>query len=157
MTAPEGDDDLWSRLRELWSHADPPPTDLADRVITAVAAEDLDREYELLRLVERTHGLVGTRDDGTADVINLRSERLSVVLHVSPAGAGTCHLVGWVDPPQPVAVQVLQRDGQASTHSDDSGRFEARDLTSGPTRLVLVVGESDDDKPPWFATNTLEL
>lgn len=157
MTVPEDDGAVWARLRDLWTHNDPPPPDLADRMVAAAASADLDEEYELLRLVERTHGLVGARDDGAADVINLRSERLSVVLHVSPTDTGACHLVGWVDPPQPVAVQVLQETGEASTHSDDSGRFEARGLTSGPTRLVLVVGESDDEKPPWFATNTLEL
>lgn len=157
MSAEDPGTDLWARLRDLWVRTDPPPVDLSDRMVAAVAATHLDEEYELLRLLERTHGLVGTRDDGDADVINLQSERLSVVLHVSPAGSGNCHLVGWVDPPQPVAVQVLQENGQASTRSDDSGRFEARGLTSGPTRLVLVVGESDDPKPPWFATNTLEL
>lgn len=149
--------ELMAGLRAMWSDADPPPGDLADRIVAAISTADLDAEYELLRLVERSHGLVGARDEGDADVINLRSERLSVVLHVSPAGSGTCHLVGWVDPPQPVTVQVLQEVGQASTHSDDSGRFEARGLTSGPTRLVLVVGQDDDERPPWFATNTLEL
>ena len=157
MTPDDDPTKLMSELRDLWTVADPPPAGLADRVIAAMAVADLDAEYELLRLVERSHGLVGARDDGEADVIKLRSERLSVVLHVSPSGANTCDLVGWVDPPQPVTVQVLQEVGQASTHSDDRGRFEARGLTSGPTRLVLVVGESDDERPPWFATNTLEL
>ncbi|MDN5856951.1 MAG: hypothetical protein L0K86_29765 [Actinomycetia bacterium] len=157
MMAEDDAGELMAGLRNLWAHADPPPDDLAARVVAAIASADLEMEYELLRLVERSHGLVGARDDGDADVINLRSERLSVVLHVSPAGSGSCHLVGWVDPPQAVAVQVLQDVGQASTHSDESGRFEARGLTSGPTRLVLVVGEADDERPPWFATNTLEL
>ena len=149
---------LWARLRHLWDAVDPPPTGLSERVIAGIALHDVDADYELLRLVERSRGLVGARDDSAADVISLRSERLSVVLHVSPSGGEQCDLVGWVDPPQPVSVQVLQRDTQESVVSDAAGRFELRALAAGPTRLVLVVDRSGDDAhPPWFATNTLEL
>lgn len=154
----EGHTELWARLRRMWDATDPAPPGLAERVIGGIEMVDLDAEYELLRLVERSHGLVGARDDSSADVISLRSGRLSVVLHVNPVGATRCNLVGWVDPPQEATVQILQRELQETVQSDHAGRFEVRELESGPTRLVIVVGQTTDDaRPPWFATNTLEL
>ncbi|UYM05073.1 hypothetical protein [Solicola gregarius] len=53
---------------------------------------------------------------------------------------------------------MLQRDLQETVDSDPAGRFELRTLEAGPTRLVVVIESSDaDGRPPWFATNTLEL
>ena len=158
MNASADEAALRRALRDMWTERDPMPAGLSERVIGRIASADLDREYELLRLVDRSRGLVGARDDSPAEVISLRSEQLSVVLHVSPAGANRCNVVGWVDPPQPVSVQVLQRERQLTVQSDPAGRFDVPVLESGPTRLVLVVGRSGDDgRPPWFATNTLEL
>lgn len=149
---------LWSGLREVWEAVDPAPPGIADRVIAGLELAGIDAEYELLQLTEWSHGLVGARSEAPADVISLRSDSLSVVLHVSPRDGLRCDLVGWVDPPQPVSVQVLQPDVQESALSDTSGRFELYGLAAGPTRLVLVIGHSGDHRdPPWFATNTLEL
>ena len=43
-------------IRDLWQTADPPPSDLADGVLAALAAADLELEYELMTLIE-TSGL----------------------------------------------------------------------------------------------------
>ncbi|SED39453.1 hypothetical protein SAMN04489844_4324 [Nocardioides exalbidus] len=46
-----GDDALLEELRDMWLTYDPPPSDLVAKMIAAVAASDLDQEWELLVLV----------------------------------------------------------------------------------------------------------
>jgi hypothetical protein len=55
------DEKLWQDLAAMWEERDPVPADLADRVLTAIAMDDLDAEYEILHLVERSTELAGTR------------------------------------------------------------------------------------------------
>ena len=43
---------LFARMRSVWAEVDPVPVDLVDRMVAAVAVEDLSREYALLTLVE---------------------------------------------------------------------------------------------------------
>ena len=43
---------LFARMRTMWEQVDPEPADLVDRMVAAVAVEDLSREYALLTLVE---------------------------------------------------------------------------------------------------------
>ena len=43
---------LFARMRSAWEDVDPVPADLVDRMVAAVAVEDLSREYALLTLVE---------------------------------------------------------------------------------------------------------
>ncbi len=45
---------LFARLREVWEELDPVPADFVDRMVAAVAVEDLSREYALLTLVEES-------------------------------------------------------------------------------------------------------
>jgi hypothetical protein len=41
---------LFARMRAMWQDIDPAPADLVDRMVAAVAVEDLSREYALLTL-----------------------------------------------------------------------------------------------------------
>ena len=43
---------LFARMRAMWQDVDPIPAELVDRMVAAVAVEDLSREYALLTLVE---------------------------------------------------------------------------------------------------------
>ena len=47
------DEQLMEAIRDLWETADPPPPDLADGVLAALAAADLELEYELMTLIGR--------------------------------------------------------------------------------------------------------
>ena len=42
---------LFARMRAMWQDVDPMPAELVDRMVAAVAVEDLSREYALLTLV----------------------------------------------------------------------------------------------------------
>ena len=49
---------LFARMRRMWEEIDPVPADLVDRMVAAVAVEDLSREYALLTLVEGSFAAV---------------------------------------------------------------------------------------------------
>ena len=63
------DEDLLEAIASLYDSIDPAPDDLADGVLARLAVEDLEREYELLTLVERVDLAAGTRSatDTTTD------------------------------------------------------------------------------------------
>ena len=49
-----GNDSPLRDLAAMWQARDPMPDGLVERMLVAVATEDLDTEYELLHLMERT-------------------------------------------------------------------------------------------------------
>ena len=65
-----GDTGLLDDLRDMWRRADPPPPGLTETMIAAVAAADLDEEWELLVLVR------DSADEPTAQVRGLGTARV---------------------------------------------------------------------------------
>lgn len=108
-TTMDGEVSLLARLRHLWETIDPAPDDLADRVLFALELEDLDTDFELLRLTERGDALAGTRA-GAASAsrvthITFASANVSVMLAVGPAGSAPAdgqldgrRIDGWIAP-----------------------------------------------------------
>ncbi|RYB95438.1 hypothetical protein EUA93_14465 [Nocardioides oleivorans] len=65
-----GDDALLEELRDMWLTYDPPPSDLVANMIAAVAAADLDQEWELLVLVR------DSAEESAAQVRGLATARM---------------------------------------------------------------------------------
>jgi hypothetical protein len=65
-----GDAALLGDLRDMWLTYDPPPPDLVATMIAAVAAADLDQEWELLVLVR------DSADEPAAQVRGLATARM---------------------------------------------------------------------------------
>src|SRR6478735_1914361 len=93
-----------SDLARMWDVRDPMPDDLVEKVLVAIETEDLDREYELLHLMERTRELSGTRGDGEALTIAFSGGSFSLLLRVSEIGTAHCRVDGWVTPAQAMRV-----------------------------------------------------
>ena len=130
-------DDLFGSLATMWDVRDPVPAGLVNRVLVALAIGDLDVEYELLQLTERSTQLAGTR--GAPDVITFTfdSEDLSMVLRVSSTGTETCRVDGWITPARLMTVTATQDGESVEAHVVDAGRFEFPNLKSGATRFLL--------------------
>lgn len=148
-------------LAQMWREADPPPPGLADRLIAVLSLQDLDGEYELLTLVERTRQLLGTRGEGDALTIAFAARGHSLMMRVSPLAEGRRRVDGWVGPPQAVRVQLFGAKGgdPLECTADQSGRFEMANVLSGPVRL-LVTGWNRTDaeaETPGFCTPVFEL
>lgn len=148
----------FAQLAQMWEERDPMPADLPDRVLVALALEDLDAQYEMLHLVERSKELVGTRSVAETVTITFAAGEFTVMLHVSPMAPDHCRVDGWVAPAQPMIVKVVQPGSTRTVRVDATGRFSLSELGVGLTRFVLVTEEiAADGHPKSFATPLVEL
>lgn len=143
---------LFARLRSVWSALDPVPTGLVDRMVAAVAVEDLTREYEMLTLVEASD-LAAVRSETDASTLQFTDGTTTVLVHVTMAEGGARRIDGWVDA-DALAVKLAQGDREWAADSAGGGRFAFDGVPAGLTRVRLVVrdgdGELRDFQTPQF-------
>ncbi len=158
------DEQLMAAIRELWEAADPPPPDLADGVLAALEAADLEFEYELLSLIEATGLPSGVRGTGNVAgspdgpwTLEYSSDACHLLVRVSTVD-GARRVDGWVVPAVPMTVG-LAGSGDASgvtqqqTTLDPHGRFEFETSGSGQARLSFTPTDAGDPAAPRpFAT-----
>ena len=142
---------LFARMRRMWEDVDPVPADLVDRMVAAVAVEDLSREYALLTLVEGT--LAAVRGDTDTATLQFSDGTTSVLLHVTATEGGGRRVDGWVDATA-LAIRLVQDDREWSAEPGEHGRFAFEEVTPGVARLRLVVRDADgamhDFQTPQF-------
>lgn len=142
---------LFARMRRMWEDVDPAPADLVDRMVAAVAVEDLSREYALLTLVEEALGAV--RSETETATLQFSDGTTSVLLHLSASEGGGRRVDGWVDAAA-LAIRLVQDDREWTAEPGEHGRFAFEDVTPGVARLRLVVkdatGELRDFQTPQF-------
>ena len=156
------DAQLMDAIRDLWETADPPPPDLADGVLAALAAADLELEYELMTLIETSGLPAGVRgtQDATTDgpwTLEYSSDTCHLLVRVSTVDA-VRRIDGWVVPAVPMAValagagdtgDVVPQEGRV----DGNGRFEFAAPGTGQARLSFTPDVTGDvDAPRPFAT-----
>lgn len=142
---------LFARLRAVWEEVDPVPADLIDRMVAAVAVEDLSREYALLTLVDGS--LAAVRGETDSATLQFSDGDTSVLLHVTATEEGGRRVDGWVDATV-LAIRLSQGEREWSAEPGEHGRFAFEDVTAGVSRLRLVVrdagGELRDFQTPQF-------
>ncbi|MFT4220461.1 MAG: hypothetical protein QM611_08100 [Microbacterium sp.] len=134
---PAADAALFARLRTVWEAVDPVPADLVDRMVAAVAVEDLTREYALLTLVESAE-LAAVRGEHDTLTLQFSDGKTSVLLHVSETDDGSHRIDGWVDA-EALAVRLSQGDREWSADAGEGGRFAFEDVPTGMAQLRLAV------------------
>jgi len=150
-------DKVFDDLAQMWQHRDPMPDGLIDKVLVAMELENLDQEYELLHLVERSRELDGVRGVSDAFTIAFSGGPFSLLLRVSSLGEKFCRVDGWVSPPQAMQVKVTQQSRSWKALVDSLGRFEIDRLPAGLTRFWLFADDATDEAERSFATPTFEL
>ncbi len=150
-------DTVLSDLAQLWDQRDPVPEDLVEKVLVTIATEDLDTEYEMLHLLERTRELSGARSSGEALTIAFSGGSFSLLLRVSELGTKHCRVDGWVTPAQSMRVTVSQQDLTQEADVDPRGRFEIARMPTGLTRFFLRSSDPGGAGDGMFATPTFEL
>ena len=106
----------------MWDTLDPVPAGLADRMVAAVAIEDLTREWTVLTLVEGS-GLAAVRGEADTLILQFSDGTSSVLLHVSMTEDGSRRVDGWIDPPA-LEVRLAQGDTEWTATPGEGGRFE---------------------------------
>ena len=142
---------LFARMRHMWEEIDPVPADLVDRMVAAVAVEDLSREYALLTLVEGSFAAV--RGESDTATLQFSDGTTSVLLHVTATEDGGRRVDGWVDATA-LAIRLVQGERDWAAEPGEHGRFAFDEVTPGVARLRLVVraadGELRDFQTPQF-------
>ena len=143
---------LFARLRDVWDEMDPMPADFVDRMVAAVAVEDLSREYALLTLVEEST-LAAVRGESDTATIQFSHGETNVLVHVTATEDGSRRLDGWVDAAV-LAIRLVQGDREWTADPGEHGRFAFESVSPGVSRLRLVVrgddGELHDFQTPQF-------
>jgi hypothetical protein len=137
-------------LRRMWERADAPPADLSERMIAAVAVDDLSREYALL--TEVTAGRAAVRTEQERLTLQFSDDSTSVLLHVSATESGSRRVDGWSDPPV-LAARLSQDVREWSAVVADEGRFAFAEVTPGLSAVRLIVrmdGELREFITPQF-------
>jgi len=134
---------LFARLRGVWDDLDPVPGDLVDRMVAAVAVEDLSREYALLTLVESTE-LSAVRTDSSTSTLQFSDGTTTVLLHVTKTAGDTRRVDGWVDS-LALAVRLVQDEDERASEASEHGRFAFTDVSPGLWRLRLAVKDATGD------------
>jgi hypothetical protein len=132
---------LFARMRAMWQDIDPVPAELVDRMVAAVAVEDLSREYALLTLVSGE--LADVRGDADTLTLQFSDGDTSVLLHVTAPEEGKRRIDGWVDATA-LAVKLVQGDRERTAELGEHGRFAFDDVKPGVCRVRLVVRDEDD-------------
>ena len=142
---------LFARMRRMWEEIDPVPADLVDRMVAAVAVEDLSREYALLTLVEGS--LAAVRGESDTATLQFSDGTTTVLLHVTATEDGGRRVDGWVDAAA-LAIRLVQDDREWATDPGEHGRFAFEEVAPGVGRLRLVVRDADgalrDFQTPQF-------
>lgn len=134
---------LFARMRALWNAVDPVPAGLVDRMVAAVAVEDLSREYEMLTLVE-TAERAAVRSETDASTLQFTDGTTTVLVHVTMAEGGLRRIDGWVDA-DALAVRLAQGEREWTADAGDGGRFAFDAVPAGMCRVRLVVRDADGE------------
>ncbi|WP_435748636.1 hypothetical protein [Microbacterium sp. PMB16] len=137
------DAEMFARLRTLWRDVDPVPANLIDRMVAAVAADGLNREYALLTLVEGEFGAV--RGEADALTLQFSDGTTSILLHVTTTASGRRRIDGWVDTAT-AEIVLTQGERARNTAPAETGRFVFDEVPPGLTRVRLTTGEGDDTR-----------
>lgn len=144
---------LFARLRSVWQEVDPMPAGLVDRMVAAVAVEDLSREYALLTLVEASD-LAAVRSANDTATLQFSDGTTTVLLHVSEDEEGRHRVDGWVDAAA-LAIRLEHKGSELSAEADN-GRFAFEGVAAGVARLRIVV-RGDDGELREFQTPQFEI
>lgn len=138
---------LLDELRTLWTHLDPPPADLAERMITAVLGADaVDLDFELLGLIAHETQLAGTRSGAaaardTTSKLEFHGDATELVLLIGPERGGRRRIDGWVLPLADLIIRLEVDDRPAEEVRCVDGRFTFGPLAPGLAKLVVTPAE----------------
>ena len=142
-------DPIFDELRTMYQVLDPPPAHLADAMIAAIAAEELDVDYALMTLLSRSTELAGTRSASVL-TIEFSYDEVSVLLRVADLGDDRRRVDGWVTGATGTEARLVAGPAEASAPLTD-GRFEFADVPAGLVRIYFSGGETE------LATPTFEI
>ncbi|MFT3861187.1 hypothetical protein [Micropruina sp.] len=151
-------DPMLAALKRTFEELDPVPTGLTEKILVAVALDDLELEYELLTMVHRSQQLAGVRSGEDQKLtIEFTGPGLTVMLRVSPVDGTHRRIDGWVTRTADVkgelaelTASLWQEPGTATSPIGNHGRFEFAKVPAGLSRLDLSAGSDSEFRTTLF-------
>ena len=133
----EPDDRILSRLRSIYETIDPPPPDLDERVLFAIALDEVD--VEVTRLLQEPLSAVGARGTEHSRTVTFDSTSLTIMISIVDRADGLVRVDGWLAPPGPPLRIELRLHAGAATFvaADDAGRFVFDGVAHGLAQLIV--------------------
>ena len=130
------DVELLGAVRTAYDGADPVPGDLVERVAFALALENID--IEVLHLREEI-GLsaAGARGEEQSRTVTFDSDSLTIMIQLSPSGAESIRIDGWLAPPAAHRIEVRTTVGPIAVMADEDGRFVVEPVPKGMAQLIV--------------------
>lgn len=145
------------RIAELYTHVDPVPPGLVERLQFGVTLDAL--HAEIARLQRHEPELAGVRSDDAgpteARTVTFTSDSLTTMITITPAGPDVVRLDGWVAPGGGVVVELRTIDGRHSAAADANGRFVFDDVPHGLAQFLLQPPRPELGQP--VITPSIEL
>jgi hypothetical protein len=153
---------ILGQLRDTYVLADPPPTELDERVRFAIALENID--VEVARLQEDLLIGSGARGEDRTRTITFDCDSLTIMITIVGVGDDRVRLDGWLAPAARRRVELRVADHSVDGGSsrvvttEDTGRFVFDDVAHGLVQLLVRPVEQTDDEPvPTVVTPSLLL
>ena len=149
-----------AQVRDLFAHADPVPSDLAERIKFAITVHALHAEVAELMdsALLVTRGTDAKVEPTPTDSVTFTAASVSLMVSAGPSDADDAddrvRVDGWVTVPG-AQVEAVTTEGSSSVVSDANGRFVLDDLPHGPVHFVVTDPGNDDMRP--VITPTIQI
>ena len=148
------------QLRDLFAHADPVPSDLAERMKFAITVHALHAEVAELMdsALLTTRGADAKVEPTPTDSVTFTADSFSLMVSASPSDRDDTddrvRVDGWVTSPG-AQVEAVTAESSVSAISDANGRFVLDDLPHGPVHFVITDPDNEDVRP--VITPTIQI
>lgn len=149
-----------AHVRDLFGHADPVPSDLAERIKFAITVHALHAEVAELMdsALLTTRGADAAVEPTPTESVTFTAASMSLMVSSGPMDSDDSEdrvrVDGWVTTPG-ARVEAVTSEGSSSVISDANGRFVLDDLPHGPVHFVVTDPGNDDTRP--VITPTIQI
>jgi hypothetical protein len=151
----DGDQAILDRLAAVHAMLDPPPADLDERVLFAIALDSLDAEVARYRDQEIIGS--GARGSERTHTITFDADSRAVMITIAARPDGLVRIDGWLAPAAALRVELRLPEPAPPrvVTADPAGRFAFDGVPHGLAQLL--VQPADGDTSPRVVTPAFTL
>ncbi|HEX8095947.1 carboxypeptidase regulatory-like domain-containing protein [Jatrophihabitans sp.] len=136
-----------SMIADLYSHLDPVPSDLVDRLEFSITLDALNAELAELQQLPEAALASRAEQASVVKTLTFTSDSLTTMVAISPDGPDRVRIDGWIAPGAEATVEVHQGQLSRQVSADTDGRFVFEDLAHGLTRFVVRPAQAAAHPP----------
>jgi len=142
------EENLLSLLRGGLDDSDPAPADVTDFAKAALSWRNIDAELAEISFDSSEESTsTGVRGVATARILAFQSDEWLIDLEYDPFAG---QLMGQIEPPGHMTVELHLVTRVLTTESDDQGRFGFEGVYNGPVALVVRIEGQEAVKTEWI-------